>query len=72
MKKLEISAIELYEFCNKQKLFTCGSIGQYDKMFELASSGITQMELAQILYLCSDNRLDTIFNLLTPLFGGKL
>jgi len=72
MSKIKIPTTNLYEFCNKNSLFTSGSCEQYYKAFELAEKGITQIELAQILYLCSDFKLDTIFKLLTPLFtdGG--
>jgi len=71
-KKIEMEA--LYRLCNRERMFTCGSCSQYEKMFELAGNGITQMELAFILYLASDYRLDTIFNLVGPLFknGGGL
>lgn len=65
-KKIEMSA--LYRLCNRERLFTCGSCSQYEKMFKLAGDGITQTELAYILYLCSDYCLDTIFNLVAPLF----
>ena len=72
MEKRKIEVSELYRLCNKEKLFTCGSTSQYEKMFELANNGITQMELSYILYLCSSYRLDVIYEMLAPLFkdGG--
>ena len=71
MKK-QIGMSELYGLCNKEQLFTCGSINQYDKMFELAAGGITQTELAYILYVCSKYGLDTIYEMIGPLFKGEV
>jgi hypothetical protein len=51
-------------------MFTCGDNRQYDKMFELTRDGITQDELAYILYLCSDYTLDKIYEWIAPLFNG--
>jgi len=66
-RKFEVA--ELYRFCNNKQLFTCVSISQYDKMFELASIGITQRELSYILYLCLNYSLDTICQMIAHLFG---
>jgi hypothetical protein len=65
-RKFEVS--ELYRLCNKEMLFTCGSINQYDAMFELAGSGVTQSELAYMLYFCSDLTLNSIYDIVRPLF----
>lgn len=70
MSKQKIEMSKLYKICNEQQMFTCGSIKQYEKMFELAADGVTQMELAYILYLCSDFRLDVIYGWLDELFEG--
>jgi len=67
-KKIEVG--ELYTLCNKERFFTCGSCEQYDKMFALAKDGITQMELSQLLYLCSTQRHDYIYSSLIELFKG--
>ncbi|MCL2861542.1 MAG: hypothetical protein FWE22_03930 [Firmicutes bacterium] len=43
-------------------------------MFNLATdedNGITKNELAQILFLCSDFRLDVIHGMLQPLYFGE-
>jgi len=58
----------IYALCNKHKLFTCGSNSQYDKLFTLAGAGITQHELAKILYVCSDKTLDEIYAITGDLF----
>jgi len=73
MEKKKIGFLELYELCNKEQLFTCGSNTQYEKMFELvsltpANGGITLNELTAILYLCSDKTLGEIREIITPLF----
>ena len=68
----KIITAELYKLCNDNRLFTCGSISQYEKMFELASNGVTAGELAMMLYLCSDKKytLAAINKVIAPLFGG--
>ncbi len=63
MNKKKFDTTELYTLCNKQQLFTCGTNEQYSKMFELAGSGVTRDELAYILYLCSDYRLNMVYYL---------
>ena len=68
MNKKKIEFSKLYSLCNKEQLFTCGSIKQYEKMFELAGNGITHTELAYILYICSTYRLEVIYNMTEPLF----
>ena len=68
MKK-QIETYTLYNLCNKHQMFTAGSNSQYDKMFELAKDGITQNELAIILFACSDKiNLETINEWIAPLF----
>jgi hypothetical protein len=67
---MKIETNELYRFCNKHGLFTYGTARQYDKMFEITSNDITQDELANILYICSDCRLNEIYDMITPLFNG--
>jgi len=69
-----IDVYKLYEICNKEKLFTCGTNAQYEQMFELAASGLTKKELAYILYICSDLPLEKILAVIEPLFteGGEV
>ena len=68
MEKKKIEATTLYGLCTREQLFTCGSVDQYSKMFQLAGDGITKDELAYILYLCSKYRLDVIYGMIEPLF----
>lgn len=46
---------QLRELCIKNKWFTCGSTAQYDKLFEGNTNGFTPMEIATIIWICSDN-----------------
>ena len=66
IKKIE--TIDLCSLYNKHNLFTCGNNTQYDKMFKIASKGITKKELGYLLYLCSDCGLDKIMDIIHPLF----
>ena len=45
----------VYNFCVRHNLFTGGTNGQYNKMFDLVGEGISCRELANILWLCSPN-----------------
>jgi len=68
MTKKKIETQALYRLCNNKNLFTCGTNSQYDKMIELAKAGVTQNELAYILYICSDHALDAILGMIAPFF----
>lgn len=46
---------KLRALCIKNNWFTCGSNSQYDKLFEGNTNGFTPMEIATIIWLCSDN-----------------
>ena len=45
----------VYSFCVRHNLFTGGTNGQYNKMFDLVGEDISCRELANILWLCSPN-----------------
>ena len=45
---------KLRALCIKNNWFTCGSNSQYDKLFEGNINGFTPMEIATIIWLCSD------------------
>lgn len=68
MEKIKLEAIEVINLCKKHMMFTGGCHTQYNKTFELASKGLTQNELAYILYVCSEHPLETINDWITPLF----
>ena len=44
----------LYCLCNKHQWFTCGTIRQYDKLFEANRLGMDFNGLATIIWVCSD------------------
>jgi len=46
---------KLRELCIKNNWFTCGSNSQYEKLFEGNTNGFTPMEIATIIWICSDN-----------------
>ena len=50
-----LTNLELQELCIKEKWFTCGSNGQYNKLFERNKQGASTEELSIIIWLCSDN-----------------
>ena len=54
MKYSIIPNDQLRGLCIKNKWFTCGSNAQYDKLFEGNINGFTPMEIATIIWLCSD------------------
>lgn len=56
---------ELYQLCNREKYFTCGTNRQYDRMFFLSTDPkFGPREVAILIYMCSDDDadLDTIEN----------
>lgn len=54
MKYSIIPNDQLRGLCIKNKWFTCGSNAQYDKLFEGNINGFAPMEIATIIWLCSD------------------
>ena len=53
MNKLNSS--ELRALCIRENWFTCGTIRQYEKLFERNEQGASMNELAIIIWTCSDN-----------------
>ena len=45
---------KLRELCIKNNWFTCGSNDQYNKLFEGNINGFTPMEIATVIWMCSD------------------
>lgn len=45
---------EIRDLCIKNDYFTCGSNEQYNKMFEFAKVTKNHLEVAQMIWLCSD------------------
>lgn len=55
MKKYSITTpADLRRLCIRKDWFTCGSIRQYDKLFQLNDNGATIEEIALVIWLCSD------------------
>ena len=44
---------EIYRYCNQNQLFTCGSVEQYNRMFDFVRDG-QLLEAAVCIYICSD------------------
>lgn len=53
MKNLE--SYELRELCIKNDWFTCGTIKQYEKLFDRNKAGASIAELSIIIWICSNN-----------------
>ncbi len=53
MKHLE--SYELRELCIKNSWFTCGTVKQYEKLFDRNKEGASIAELSIIIWVCSDN-----------------
>lgn len=45
----------LYRLCNEKKYFTCGTNEQYEKLFELNTLNTSIIEIATIIWICSEN-----------------
>ena len=56
----------LYRLCNEKKYFTCGTNEQYEKLFELNTLDTSIIEIATIIWICSEeySRKDIINELL--------
>ena len=53
MNRLDSS--ELRTLCIREKWFTCGTIRQYERLFERNKQGASISELSTIIWICSDN-----------------
>ena len=53
MKQLE--SYELRELCIKNDWFTCGTVKQYEKLFDRNKEGASIAELSIIIWVCSNN-----------------
>lgn len=53
MKHLE--SYELRELCINNDWFTCGTIKQYEKLFDRNKEGASIAELSIIIWVCSNN-----------------
>lgn len=52
---------EVRKFCIDNNLFTCGTIKQYDKMFDaLTCHDFSNRDIAIMIWTCSDNTTITL------------
>ena len=51
----DLTRDRLYTLCNKYRWFTCGSVNQYQKLFDMRDAGATTHELAVMIWICSDD-----------------
>lgn len=61
----KLTTMDIYELCNENQWFTCGSNRQYDKMFDyvrdtnidsLSSRNMEKVEkIALMIWMCSDD-----------------
>ena len=50
-----LTSYELGELCLRNKWFTCGTSGQYDKLLKRNEAEASIEELSIIIWTCSDN-----------------
>ena len=46
---------ELRSLCIKNDWFTCGTVSQYEKMFEMNRNQASLREIALVIWLCSED-----------------
>ena len=46
---------KMYNLCNKNQYFTCGSCRQYDKFFDMVKDGVHLEIIARVLWVCSSD-----------------
>lgn len=67
---MELNARDIYQLCNQKQWFTCGTVRQYDMMFDFvreanicASDTEKIQKLATMIWICSDDKSEEeIFN----------
>ncbi len=58
----------LWELCNRENLFTCGSNEQYERIYAKNDEGVPLRQLASMIWICSENvTLDEVYSLLKKL-----
>lgn len=50
-----LKSYELRELCIKNDWFTCGTVEQYEKLFDRNKEGASIAELSIIIWVCSNN-----------------
>lgn len=54
---MTLNSWTLYNLCNKNNYFTCGTNEQYDKLFEANKFNAPIDDLATIIWICSDENI---------------
>lgn len=77
----KLTTMDIYELCNKNQWFTCGTTTQYEKMFdyvreaEINSLMISDKirKLSTIIWICSDDNFteEEIFKAIRQKFADK-
>ena len=62
MNERKLTPMDMYELCNEQKWFTCGTNSQYEKMFDFVrnneitcGNSYLIQRLSTIIWICSEN-----------------
>lgn len=50
-----MTTMDVYDLCNRKRWYTCGTNVQYENMFDLVSRKAPLMEIAEDIYMHSDN-----------------
>ena len=45
----------IYNLCNKKQYFICGSVRQYDHMFEMIDNDAPVHDIALVIWICSED-----------------
>lgn len=45
---------KIYALCNENRWFTCGTIEQYEKMFQMVETGSSARDVAMVIWFCSE------------------
>ena len=53
-KKLDTG--DVYRLCNVNDWFTCGTVSQYNKMFDMVRENRPIHDIALVIWFCSDGR----------------
>lgn len=70
---------DVYRLCNDHQWFTCGTVEQYDKMFDFvrkyeikSSDDMMLWTLARLIWICSDKEFQEIYDVLNSFVREKV
>lgn len=78
----KLTTMDMYELCNENQWFTCGTNIQYEKMFKFVEHACINSlslrcdesikKLATMIWICSENKCeDDIYNAIRQKFADK-